>query len=86
MLQIAKYIVLDRDCIKALNVDFSQAMNTFGAYRGGQYVNDFTFSQRSDQVYIQADEQFRDSPDKISQIQVRSRSGKVHDDRPGSTP
>lgn len=68
-------IDIDRDRIEALNVDFGQAMNTFGAYMGGQYVNDFTFSQRSYRVYIQADEQFRDSPDKISQIQVRSRSG-----------
>jgi hydrophobic/amphiphilic exporter-1 (mainly G- bacteria), HAE1 family len=70
-------IDIDRDRIEALNVDFGQAMNTFGAYMGGQYVNDFTFSQRSYRVYIQADEQFRDSPDKISQIQVRSRSGSM---------
>jgi hydrophobic/amphiphilic exporter-1 (mainly G- bacteria), HAE1 family len=70
-------INIDRDRIQALNVDFSEAMNVFGAYMGGQYVNDFTFSQRSYRVYIQADEQFRDSPDKISQIQVRSRSGSL---------
>jgi hydrophobic/amphiphilic exporter-1 (mainly G- bacteria), HAE1 family len=68
-------INIDRDRLQALDVDFGQAMSTFGAYIGGQYVNDFTFSQRSYRVYIQADEQFRDSPDKIGQIQVRSRSG-----------
>ncbi len=68
-------INIDRDRLQALNVDFGQAMNAFGAYIGGQYVNDFTFSQRSYRVYIQADSQFRDSPDKISQIQVRSRTG-----------
>ena len=70
-------IDIDRDRIEALNVDFGQAMSTLGAYMGGQYVNDFTFSKRSYRVYIQADEQFRDSPDKISQIQVRSRSGSL---------
>lgn len=70
-------IDIDRDRLQALNIDFGQAMNTFGAYMGGQYVNDFIFSQRSYRVYIQADEQFRDSPDKISQIQVRSRSGSM---------
>ncbi len=70
-------IDIDRDRIEALNVDFGEAMSAFGAYMGGQYVNDFTFSQRSYRVYIQADEQFRDSPDKISQIQVRSRSGSL---------
>jgi HAE1 family hydrophobic/amphiphilic exporter-1 len=70
-------IDLDRDRLQALNVDFSQAVTTFGAYMGGQYVNDFTFSQRSYRVYIQADAQFRDSPDKIGQIQVRSRTGSM---------
>jgi HAE1 family hydrophobic/amphiphilic exporter-1 len=70
-------IDINRDRLEALNVDFAQAMNTFGAYMGGQYVNDFTFAQRSYRVYIQADAQFRDSPDKISQIQVRSRTGQM---------
>ncbi|WP_306297045.1 efflux RND transporter permease subunit [Nostoc sp. C052] len=70
-------IDINRDRLEALNVDFSEAMNTLGAYMGGQYVNDFTFSQRSYRVYIQADEQFRNSPDDIGQINVRSRSGNL---------
>ncbi|MBN3898577.1 MAG: efflux RND transporter permease subunit [Nostoc sp. NOS(2021)] len=70
-------INIDRDRLEALDVDFSQAMNTLGAYMGGQYVNDFTFSQRSYRVYIQADEQFRNSPDNIGQINVRSRGGNL---------
>ncbi|MHC5715820.1 MAG: efflux RND transporter permease subunit [Nostoc sp.] len=70
-------INVDRDRLEALDVDFSQAMNTLGAYMGGQYVNDFTFSQRSYRVYIQADQQFRNSPDNIGQINVRSRGGNL---------
>ncbi|WP_292790040.1 efflux RND transporter permease subunit [Nostoc sp. NMS7] len=70
-------INIDRARLEALDVDFSQAMNTLGAYMGGQYVNDFTFSQRSYRVYIQADEQFRNSPDNIGQINVRSRGGNL---------
>ncbi|MCW5317884.1 efflux RND transporter permease subunit [Nostoc sp. KVJ3] len=70
-------IDINRDRLEALNVDFSEAMNTLGAYMGGQYVNDFTFSQHSYRVYIQADEQFRNSPDNIGQINVRSRSGNL---------
>ncbi|MHC5720667.1 MAG: efflux RND transporter permease subunit, partial [Nostoc sp.] len=31
-------INVDRDRLEALDVDFSQAMNTLGAYMGGQYV------------------------------------------------
>jgi HAE1 family hydrophobic/amphiphilic exporter-1 len=70
-------IDINRDRLEALNIDFAQAMNTFGAYMGGKYVNNFTFAQRSYRVYIQADAQFRDSLDKISQIQVRSRTGQM---------
>lgn len=70
-------IDINRDRLEALDVDFSQAMSTLGAYMGGQYVNDFTFSQRSYRVYIQADEQFRNSPDNIGQINVRSRGGNM---------
>ena len=70
-------IDIDRDRLEALNVDFSQAMTTLGAYIGGQYVNDFTFSQRSYRVYIQADEQFRSSLENIGQINVRSTTGNL---------
>ncbi|MEH1791352.1 efflux RND transporter permease subunit [Nostoc sp.] len=50
-------IDINRDRLEALDVDFSQAMSTLGAYMGRQYVNDFTFSQRSYRVYIHAVEQ-----------------------------
>ncbi|WP_009633404.1 efflux RND transporter permease subunit [Synechocystis sp. PCC 7509] len=70
-------IDIDRDRLEALNVDFGQAIGTLGAYMGGQYVNDFTFAQRSYRVYIQADQQFRNSPDDIGQIYVRSRSNNL---------
>lgn len=70
-------IDINRDRLEALDVDFSDAINTLGAYMGGQYVNDFTFSQRSYRVYIQADQQFRSSPDIIGQINVRSRGGNL---------
>jgi HAE1 family hydrophobic/amphiphilic exporter-1 len=70
-------IDINRDRLEALDVDFSQAINTLGAYIGGQYINDFTFSQRSYRVYIQADQQFRSSPDIIGQINVRSRGGNM---------
>lgn len=68
---------IDRDRLNAQNVDFAQAMQTVGAYIGSNYVNDFTFSQRSYRVYIQADKDFRNAPDDLAQINVRSRDGKL---------
>lgn len=44
---------------------------------GGKYVNDFTFSQRSYRVYIQADEKFRNAPADIGQICIRSRTDQL---------
>ncbi|AFY34063.1 efflux RND transporter permease subunit [Calothrix sp. PCC 7507] len=70
-------IEMNRDRLEALNVDFSQALRTLGAYMGGRYVNDFTFAQRNYRVYIQADQQFRNSPDDIGQVYVRSRNGNL---------
>lgn len=66
---------IDRDKLQAVNVDFNDALKTLGAYFGSQYVNDFIFGQRSYRVYIQADGQFRNSPEDIKQVYVRSRNG-----------
>ncbi|BAY50057.1 transporter (plasmid) [Scytonema sp. HK-05] len=70
-------IDIDRDRLEALNVDFNQALSTLGAYMGGQYVNDFTFGQRNYRVYIQADEKYRDTPDDINQVYIRSIDGNL---------
>lgn len=66
---------IDRDKLQAVNVDFNDALRTLGAYFGSQYVNDFIFGQRSYRVYIQADGKFRNSPEDIKQLYVRSRNG-----------
>jgi hydrophobic/amphiphilic exporter-1 (mainly G- bacteria), HAE1 family len=68
---------LDRDKLQALNVDFEDALNALGAYFGSEYVNDFVFGQRTYRVYIQADREFRNSPEDINQIYVRSRNNNV---------
>jgi HAE1 family hydrophobic/amphiphilic exporter-1 len=68
---------IDRDKLERLNVDYSQAVRTLGAYLGSQYVNDFSFGPRSYRVYVQADQQFRSSPDDIARIYVRSQDNKL---------
>jgi HAE1 family hydrophobic/amphiphilic exporter-1 len=44
-------------------------------YMGSQYVNDFNYANRTYRVYVQAEQQFRDSPQDIGAFYVRSDSG-----------
>jgi HAE1 family hydrophobic/amphiphilic exporter-1 len=68
-------IDIDRNKVEALNIDFQQALATLGATLGSQYVNDFTLGNRSYRVYVQADGIYRNSPDDIEKLYVRSRDG-----------
>jgi HAE1 family hydrophobic/amphiphilic exporter-1 len=66
---------IDRNKVEALNIDFQQALATVGATLGSQFVNDFTLGNRNYRVFVQADGIFRDSPDDIGKLYVRSRDG-----------
>ncbi len=66
---------IDRNKVEALNIDFQQALATIGATLGSQYVNDFTLGNRNYRVYVQADGIYRNSPDDIGKLYVRSRDG-----------
>lgn len=66
---------LDRSKIESLNIDFQQALQTVGATLGSQFVNDFTLGSRNYRVFVQADAQFRNSPEDIGSLNVRSRDG-----------
>jgi len=68
---------IDRDKLKALNIDFDDATETLRTYLGSQYINDFTFAQRSYRVYAQAEPEFRDEPQDISRFYVRSNNGRM---------
>jgi len=68
---------LDRSKIESLNIDFQQALQTVGATLGSQFVNDFTLGSRNYRVFVQADAQFRDSPEDIGNLNVRSRDGSL---------
>jgi HAE1 family hydrophobic/amphiphilic exporter-1 len=70
-------VEVDRDRAKALNVNIDELLNTLGTYIGSQYVNDFTLGQRNYRVYIQADQQFRATPENISQIYVASSTDQM---------
>ncbi|MEB3312865.1 MAG: efflux RND transporter permease subunit [Cyanobacteriota bacterium] len=66
---------LDRDRLKAMDVDLAEAQSALGTYLGSRYVNDFSFGGRNYRVFIQADAPFRDNPADIQAIYVRSKSG-----------
>ncbi|MGV0105267.1 Transporter, hydrophobe/amphiphile efflux-1 (HAE1) family [Nostoc sp. DSM 114160] len=70
-------IDFDRTRLEALNIDFQQAVTTLGTAIGSQYVNDFTLGQRSYRVYVQADANYRRSPDDIRRLYVRSANNQM---------
>ncbi len=70
-------IDIDRNQLEALNIDFQQALQTIGASIGSQYVNDFTLGTRSYKVYVQAEGDYRRSPDDLEKLYVRSRIGQM---------
>lgn len=70
-------IDFDRTRLEALGIDFQQAVTTLGAAIGSQYVNDFTLGRQSYRVYVQADGNYRRSPDNIRQLYVRSANNQM---------
>ncbi len=69
------YLRVNRERAKQLNVPLTDVFQTLQIYTGSQYVNDFTFSNRSYRVYVQADEAFRGNPKDVTTFYVRSRGG-----------
>lgn len=70
-------IEVDRNRAKALQVSIDDIFRTLQTALGGQYVNDFTLQQRTYRVYVQADKEFRASPEAIDQLYVRSATDQM---------
>ena len=68
-------VTFDREKAKGLGVPLNQITDALQVYMGSIYVNDFDFNNRSYRVYIQADKQFRSSPQDLQQYYVRAASG-----------
>ncbi|NHZ44674.1 efflux RND transporter permease subunit [Massilia aquatica] len=71
------HINVDRDKAKALGIALDSAFNTVSAMLGTYYVNDFNKSGRAWQVLLSADIQYRQRPDDIGRIFVRSEHGRM---------
>lgn len=68
-------VQVDRQKAKAVGVPLDQIFGTLQIYMGSQYVNDFNYANRTYRVYVQAEQQFRDSPQDIGAFYVRSEAG-----------
>jgi len=73
-----QYVVtFDRDKAKALQVPLNQITDALQVYMGSVYVNDFDFNNRAYRVYIQADKQYRASPNDLQKYYVRAATGSM---------
>ncbi len=71
------YAQVDREKAKNMNVPLQAVFSTLQAYLGSAYVNDFTRNNRSYQVRVQAEPEFRASPEDISNLDVRDSNGRM---------
>ena len=71
------YVEIDREKVKAQNVSLDSVHTALQAYLGAAYVNDFSFQNRSWQVNIQADPQYRTRVDDIGNLEVRNGDGNI---------
>jgi len=70
-------IHLDREKAKALGVPLASIFETMQSTFGSLYVNDFTLYGRNYQVTLQSEASFRERPEDLKQVFVRSSSGSM---------
>ncbi len=70
-------ISVNRDQAKSLNVNISDIFSTLQTNLGSRYVNDFNLEGRTYRVYVQADQQYRSTPEDINKLYVRSQTDEL---------
>jgi hydrophobe/amphiphile efflux-1 (HAE1) family protein len=71
------YVDIDREKAEKVGLTPTDVFSTLQLYLGSAYVNDFNYLNRTYQVVVQADEQFRNSQDDIARLKVRNASGEM---------
>jgi len=69
--------IVDRVKAKRLGVPLTEVFESLQIYLGSIYVNDFNRFGRTYQVIAQADAEFRNDPQDITDVRVRSESGQM---------
>ncbi len=70
-------VTLDREKAKALGISVKDVFSTLQATFGAYYVNDFNLFGRTYQVNVQSEANFREKPEDLKNIFVKSSSGKL---------
>jgi len=70
-------VELDREKARTLGVPVDSVFQTLQAYLSGLYVNDFVRFGRVYKVFLQAEPEFTNHPEDISQFHVRNDSGRM---------
>ncbi|EFR48012.1 acriflavine resistance protein B [Helicobacter canadensis MIT 98-5491] len=68
-------VKLDRQKAKSLGVNIDDVFSTLQATFGSYYVNDFNLYGRTFKVSMQSESAFRESPDNLGDVFVRSSNG-----------
>ncbi|MEB3265244.1 MAG: efflux RND transporter permease subunit [Cyanobacteriota bacterium] len=68
-------ILVDRDRMASLGVDFQSAMQAFSLNIGSFYVNDTFESGRVRRVFVQADNAFRATPEQLRLLYTKNQAG-----------
>jgi hydrophobe/amphiphile efflux-1 (HAE1) family protein len=71
------FVDIDREKAEKVGLTPSDVFSTLQLYLGSAYVNDFNYLNRTYQVVVQADEQFRRSQEDIARLKVRNSSGQM---------
>jgi hydrophobe/amphiphile efflux-1 (HAE1) family protein len=71
------YVDIDREKAEKVGLTPTDVFSTLQLYLGSAYVNDFNYLNRTYQVVVQADEQFRKSQEDIARLKVRNSSGEM---------
>lgn len=71
------YIDVNRDAAKAMSVSIDDLFSAIQTHFGSLYVNDFNRFGRTWQVNVQADGDFRISPDDIKHLKIHNSHGEV---------
>ncbi|MCL1101289.1 efflux RND transporter permease subunit [Shewanella saliphila] len=70
-------VEVDRTKAMQQAVSLDELFATLQGYMGSVYANDFNQFGRTYQVNVQADEQFRQTPEQIAQLKVRNNQGEM---------
>lgn len=77
MQQPQLYVDLNREKAKMMGIQISEIFDALQAFFGSLYVNDFNKFGRIWRVQLQAEEEFRDTPEDINRIYVRNNQGEM---------